>query len=552
MVVTPDPYSSCLAKWGDAVSDRVFLECVIEAEHETTNTYIRSIALVLAGVLVFSMQTGFAMLCAGCVRKKNVQNTLLKNLLDACGASIAFFSVGYAFAFGNTTAIDAPTTKSFMGTTNFFLVGVEDLSFWFFQYVFSAAAVTIIAGTLAERCQMIAYLCYSLLLSGWVYPIIVHAIWSSRGFLSASAVDPLFGVGMVDFAGSGVVHLTGGTTALFAAIILGPRRGRFHDESGRRLEKPREFPGSSFALQMLGTLVLWFGWYGFNGGSALLTRKPNFHEAMALAATNTTLSGGAAGISALMINLWYLERYTGEAYFDVKKAMNGSLAGLVAITGSCGVVEPFAAVIIGTIAGVVYLLSSHLLIKLRIDDACDAIPVHAFAGLWGVIAVGLFASPKRLSEFYSHGKHPGLFYSWYLGDSNFHLLGAQIVGALFIMGWVVAIMLPFFVWLDWKGWLRSDPLEELVGLDTSYHGGLALLSTHNDVKPEYISAYKERQIENHSLRQLKQEKRYRGENGSAKTSSVNHSVKEEEEIEDEEVDQLNGETEGDFGSKIAL
>ena len=274
---------------------------------------------------------------------------------------------------------------------------------------------------------------------------------------------------------------------------------------------------------------------------------------MALAATNTTLSGGAAGIAALMVNLWYLERYTGEAYFDVKKAMNGSLAGLVAITGSCGVVEPFAAVIIGSIAGVVYLLSSQLLIKLRIDDACDAIPVHGFSGLWGVIAVGLFSSSSRLEQFYGRGEHPGLFYSWYQGDSDFRLLGAQIVGALFIMAWVLAFMLPFFVWLDWKGWLRSDPLEELVGLDTSYHGGLALLSTHSDVKPEYISAYKERQIENNSLRQYKQEKRYRGENGSAKTSSVNHSVKEEEqEIEDEEVDQGNGETEGDLGSKITL
>lgn len=270
---------------------------------------------------------------------------------------------------------------------------------------------------------------------------------------------------------------------------------------------------------------------------------------MALAATNTTLSGGAAGISALMINLWYLERYTGEAYFDVKKAMNGSLAGLVAITGSCGVVEPFAAVIIGSIAGVVYLLSSHLLIKLRIDDACDAIPVHGFSGLWGVIAVGLFSSPTRLKQFYGRGEYPGLFYTWHQGDSNFHLLGAQIVGALFIIGWVLLFMLPFFVWLDWKGWLRSDPLEELVGLDTSYHGGLALLSTQNDVKPEYISAFKERQIENNSLRQCKQE-RYRGEKGSAKTSSVKHSVKEE--IEDEEIDELNAEAEGDFGSQIAL
>jgi ammonium transporter, Amt family len=188
------------------------------------------------------------MVCAGSVRKKNVQNTLLKNLLDTCGASIAFFTVGYAFAFGGSDA--ESETVTFIGATNFFLMDVDDLAFWVFQYSFSAATTTIVAGTLAERCQMSAYLCYSLLLSGFVYPIIVHAVWNPNGFLSANAIHPLGGVGMVDFAGSGVVHLTGGTTALFATMVLGPRRGRFHDEMGRRLEVPRDFPGDSVALQV--------------------------------------------------------------------------------------------------------------------------------------------------------------------------------------------------------------------------------------------------------------------------------------------------------------
>jgi ammonium transporter, Amt family len=263
---------------------------------------------------------------------------------------------------------------------------------------------------------------------------------------------------------------------------------------------------------------------------------------MALSATNTTLSGGAAGLSALFVHLWYLERYTGEPYFDVKKAMNGSLAGLVAITGSCGVVEPWAAVVIGTIAGVVYLLASELLLRLRIDDACDAVPVHGFCGLWGVIAVGLFASPTRLAAFYGIANHPGLFYSWHNGNSDAVLLGAQISGALFIMGWVIVIMLPFFVFLDWKGWLRSDPLEELVGLDTSYHGGLALLANHSEVKPEYISAYKERQAGNNTLRRRQQN---RGEHPLPKTSSWHPSSGgDEEEIEEEHPD--------GFDPKIAL
>jgi len=178
---------------------------------------------------------------------------MLKNLLDACGASIAFFVLGYALAFGGMDP-DSPT-KTFIGTKNFFLMDVDDLAFWMFQYAFSAASATIVAGTLAERCQMAAYLCYSVMLTGWVYPVIAHAIWNPNGFLSANSVDPLWGVGMIDFAGSGVVHLTGGTTALFATMILGPRRGRFHDETGRRLETPREFPGHSVALQVCGLHV---------------------------------------------------------------------------------------------------------------------------------------------------------------------------------------------------------------------------------------------------------------------------------------------------------
>lgn len=188
------------------------------------------------------------MLCAGNVQKKNVRNSMLKNLLDACGAALAFFTVGYAFAFGGQD-MESPKT-TFIGTSNFFLMDVEDHAFWLFQYAFSAASATIVAGTLAERCQMAAYLAYSVLLGGFVYPIVAHAIWSPQGFLSATAVEPLWGQGMVDFAGSGVVHMTGGTTALFATAILGPRRGRFHDHTGRPLKKPNEFPGHSAALQV--------------------------------------------------------------------------------------------------------------------------------------------------------------------------------------------------------------------------------------------------------------------------------------------------------------
>jgi len=251
-------------------------------------------------------------------------------------------------------------------------------------------------------------------------------------------------------------------------------------------------------LQMLGTFILWFGWYGFNSGSALLTTTEFTGQIAALAAVNSTLSAGFGGLSALFLNLWYLERMTGEPYFDLKYAMNGSLSGLVAITAGCAVLEPWAAAVTGCAAGVLYLMSSRCLVALRIDDAVDAIPVHFVNGMWGLISVGLLAAPGRLQKAYGRSVHAGWFYEIERdrpGDAT--LLWAQCVGLLFIVGWVMIFMLPFFVWLDWKGWFRSDPLEELVGLDTSYHGGLPL--NDSDVNPEYISAFK-RQRQDGTLR----------------------------------------------------
>jgi Amt family ammonium transporter len=250
---------------------------------------------------------------------------------------------------------------------------------------------------------------------------------------------------------------------------------------------------------MLGTFILWFGWYGFNPGSALLSKSVGANEVAALAAVNTTISAGVSGMTALFVNLWVLERSTGEPFFDLKFLMNGALCGLVAITGGCGVTEPWAAAIIGFVAGLLYIVGSKGLVYFRLDDAVDAIPVHLINGAWGVIAVGLFASPKRLKAVYGRDEFVGWFYSLQRGNSNARLLGAQLVGLLFIIGWVVCIMLPFFIWLDWKGWFRADPLEEIVGLDTSYHGGLALRGGHDEINPEYVSAYKKQKEEN-SLR----------------------------------------------------
>ncbi len=243
----PEFYQSCVSQ---TASDSAALKCMINSLENLTidnKTGMDVFFLLYAGALVFFMQAGFAMLCAGSVRMKNVQNTMLKNILDACGAALGFFSVGYAFAYGDS---EFGRDKSFIGNSKFFLIGETNYVFWMFQFAFAATSATIVAGTLAERCQMTAYLLYSMMLTGFVYPVIAHAVWSYTGFLSPSAKDPLWGSGVIDFAGSGVVHLTGGITAVFATYILGARKGRFHDTHGRKLKKPKDIPGHSPALQV--------------------------------------------------------------------------------------------------------------------------------------------------------------------------------------------------------------------------------------------------------------------------------------------------------------
>jgi ammonium transporter, Amt family len=227
-----DILAKCLMQEGEGVSDRILLQCALTemnnlnvAQTTSQNSASRQVAVILGASMVFFMQAGFAMVCAGSVRRKNVQNTMLKNLLDACSASVAFFAIGFALAFGGSDPTSP--TKTFIGTSNFFLHGIEDYSFWIFQYAFSAASATIVAGALSERCQMTAYVAYSVVLTGLVYPVVAHAIWDAQGFLSAINVKPLFDVGLIDFAGSGVVHVTGGVTSLIAAAIIGPRRGRY-------------------------------------------------------------------------------------------------------------------------------------------------------------------------------------------------------------------------------------------------------------------------------------------------------------------------------------
>jgi Amt family ammonium transporter len=514
---TMSVYQGCAEEGnvGDAL-----LECIansLEASNQKNDSGVTSLFLILGAALIFFMQAGFAMLCAGSVRLKNVQNTMLKNLLDACGAALSFFAVGYAFAFGGQDQTDETT---FIGDQNFFMSGVENRAYWFYEFAFAATSTTIVAGTLAERCQMGSYFCYSVWLTAFVYPVVAHAIWSNNGFLSAFNIDPLWGTGMIDFAGSGVVHVTGGATALFATMVLGPRKGRFYDNRGNPLEKPTPFPGHSVALQvrlaryyirlyytcrmyfvttnehilvkqMLGTFILWFGWYGFNPFSALnLDSDVNRGAVASLCAVTTTLAAATGCVTALFTKLFIMERKTGEANFELLMAMNGALSGLVAITSGCAVVQPWAAVVIGLIAGWMYLVGSHLLIRLRLDDAVDAIPVHFVNGIWGVTATGLLADPSLLLQAYGRDNHAG----WFYGLSDFTLMGTQLVGVLFIFGWVLFLMLPFFIVLNYFGKFRADSLEEMVGLDISYHGINNSLDLDGGAGQfDYVEAFRKRQ-----------------------------------------------------------
>ncbi|GAX11916.1 ammonium transporter, Amt family [Fistulifera solaris] len=482
-------YSSCAILY-EGETDAV-LQCItdkLQAETQKAALDTHTWLLVLSAALLFFMQAGFAVLCAGCVRKKNVQNTMLKNLLDACGAALAWYTTGYAFAFGQPGSGET----SFIGTGGFLYIGDVDAAYWFFQYAFSATAVTIVAGTLAERCQMTAYLLYSLFLTGFVYPMSARAMWSSHGFLSAKQPDPLGGIGAIDFAGSGVVHITGGMTALIAAKILGARKGRFYDSKGSPLSKPKHFPGHSIALQLMGTMMLWFGWYGFNPGSALLLGVENSGPIAALAAINTSISGASGAITAMFTELYLEERRTGGLSFNLTMAMNGLLSGLVAVTASCALIEPWAAGLIGMTAGWIYVAGSSLLIRWRIDDAVDAIPVHLFSGVWGMIATGLFTAPTRILTAFGSSDHVGWFYSLGRGEVDATLLGNQILAVLFLLAWPLGTITPFFLWLNYMKWLRSDTLEELVGLDMAYHVNAPTVLRDDDVDEKALAELEER------------------------------------------------------------
>jgi len=426
---------------------------LLEADSDTVDA-VNNLFVLVSAFLVFFMQAGFALLCAGSVRQKNAQNILLKNVLDACAGAISFYLFGYGIAYGETS--NASDNNEFIGTGWFALENYNDWTSFLFQWAFAAAAATIVSGSVAERCKFEGYLIYSVCLTGFIYPIVVHWVWSNYGWLSAFKADPLMDVGMLDFAGSGVVHMVGGFAGLAGAAVIGPRIGRF-DADGKAVA----IPGHSSVLVVTGTFILWLGWYGFNPGSALAI--VGGIAIPSRAAVTTTLSGAAAGLTALCI------AFLKDGVWDLLAVCNGLLAGLVAVTAGCSVLEPWAAILCGAIGAAVFAGAEQLLVKLRIDDPLSAAPMHGFTGAFGVIWVGLMAKKEYVKEVYGEGAGDwGLFY----GGSG-ELLGCQIIGVLAIAGWTCGTMFPLFMVLKATNLLRAPADEERLGLDESHHGGSA-------------------------------------------------------------------------------
>jgi len=398
--------------------------------------------VLVCGFLVFFMQAGFAMVEAGFCRAKNATNLMAKNTIDFVVASLVFMAVGFAFMMGNDY-------HGLIGTSGWFLHGenydVGKYLMFFWQLVFAGTAATIVSGAVAERLKFKAYFLYSLVVTAIIYPIYGHWVWGG-GWLSKLP----FGIGHVDFAGSGVVHTIGGFVGLAGAIVLGSRFGKFGRDG-----KPRAIPGHSITLAALGTFILWFGWFGFNCGSTFSAHQLR----IAVIAVNTNLAAAAGAAVALLLVFWKTKKW------DVGMMLNGCLAGLVAVTAPCAWIEAWAAVVIGSIAGLLVVLSVYFWEARKVDDPVGAVSVHGINGVWGLISVGLFADGTYGLGTTTAPLVKGLFYGGGYGQ-----LIAQIIGAAACVIWAFGLGFIAFKLMDKYFGIRVTPEEEIKGLDIQEHG----------------------------------------------------------------------------------
>ncbi|MCU0498766.1 MAG: ammonium transporter [Anaerolineae bacterium] len=413
------------------------------ADLTTIKVSIDTVWVMLTGFLVFFMQTGFAMLEAGLIRQKAVVNALLENFIDAGLTAICWWVVGFGIAFGATSGGLFGTTLFMPGVAEmsapFGTLNISVLTMFFFQFAFAATASTITTGAMAERTDFIGDLIYSAIIAIAIYPVIVHWVWGG-GWLGAN-------LGFYDFAGSTVVHTVGGVIALIGAIMLGARSGR---EFGSP-PKPH-----NLALATLGTMILWFGWFGFNPGSTLGAYGQG--SLIGLVTLNTTLGAAAGGLATM----FFIFFRTGK--WDLVYTLNGTLAGLVAITAGCAFVSPTSGILIGLIAGILVVLATDLIEMLKIDDAVGAFPVHGVCGIWGTIAIGLFAD-STLTTFGANAGKAGV-----LMGGGFEILGVQVVGSLATIAYVSVASVLMFGLLKVINRLRVNKKADIIGIDVYEHG----------------------------------------------------------------------------------
>jgi len=381
---------------------------------------------LVAAFLVFLMQAGFALVETGLTRAKNAVNICMKNLMDFSVGSLAYWAIGFGLMFG--------VSNGWFGSSGFFFSDFATdqdpwvFAFWMFQVVFAATAATIVSGAMAERTKFSSYLLYSAFISAFVYPIFGSWAWGSLykggGWLE--------GMGFIDFAGSTVVHSVGGWAALAGSIVLGPRLGRYGKDG-----KPRAMPGHNLVLATLGVFLLWFGWFGFNPGSTTAASKD-----IALIAVNTNLAAAAGSVFAMLTAWIFLKKP------DATMALNGALAGLVAITSPCATVTPTSAVIIGLLAGILVVFSVLFFDRIKVDDPVGAISVHGVCGAWGTLAAGLFNAEGM----------------------TFDIVKVQVIGILAAFVWTFTVMFIFFKIVAATVGLRVSAEEEVEGLDFHEHG----------------------------------------------------------------------------------
>ena len=425
---------------------------------EMTNEQLFAVWFLIGAALVFWMQAGFAMVEAGFTRAKNTGNIIMKNLMDFCIGTVTFILIGFGLLMGEDLVgfIGKPGFDLFTSYSNF------NFSSFVFNLVFCATTATIVSGAMAERTKFLSYCVYSGVISAVIYPIEAHWIWGG-GWLSQ--------MGFHDFAGSCAIHMVGGISALIGAKILGARIGKFKKDKNGKV-KVGAFPGHNIALGALGVFILWLGWYGFNGAAATSV------EQLGSIFLTTTVAPALATVTC-MIFTWV--KY-GKP--DVSMCLNASLAGLVAITAPCDVTDALGAIIIGIVSGLLVVFGVWLLdYKLHIDDPVGAVAVHMMNGIWGTIAVGLFATdsaPGYAVANASGTKLVGLFYG-----GGFELLGLQLIGFAAVASWTVVTITITFLAIKKILGLRVSREEEITGLDATEHNMPSAYAGFSMI-PEYI------------------------------------------------------------------